>query len=72
MVALNIPASLPDYRLPLSLSTVRFEVWKVFLPLFLKVQELPIHITVYGCQVPLSGVMVNQESSHFLYGLWVL
>ena len=25
MVALNIPASLPDYRLLLSLSTVRFE-----------------------------------------------
>lgn len=36
MVALNIPASLPDYRLPLSLSTVRFEVWKVFLPAFSK------------------------------------
>ena len=64
MVVLNILSSLPGYRLPSILLMVRFGGWKEFFQPFQKVQELPIHITAYGCQVLLSGVMADLESSH--------
>lgn len=59
MVVLNILSSLPGYRLPSILLMVRFGGWKEFFQPFQEVQELPIHITAYGCQVLLSGVMAD-------------